>query len=266
MSMNSIRLTTLAWVALLFLAAVGVTLAGFYTFVIPDHRGMTFYQAVAGCCAAELVFSAFLVFTVSASLDRGTPGHAVRLRVMTLVTVWTVILVITSAAAVAPARADSFFSDKILVWQLVLTFFMIAGAYFMQRQSAVVEAISAEPQRQRTQIRSYTGGVEGLLAKLQGLSRRLPAKATEVDRLYKRVDTLRTQLMSNLAIGERATARPVEPPAPEQIEDRLRQLQEQIDRLCGTDATAFDAELEKSRQAVDAAVAVLRQRRDLGLS
>jgi hypothetical protein len=263
--MNENRSTTFAWIAVLFLAAAGVTLAAFYSLITPEYRGKTFYQAAAGCCVAELVFSAFLAFTLSAGTQRGAPGHAVRLRVMTLVTVWAVVMIIGSAVAVAPAHADSFYSDKILIWQLIFTFFMVGAAYFMQRQGAVVEAISTEPQRQRTQVQSYASGVERLLPRIQALSGKQPAKAIEVDRLHKRVDTLRTQLMSNLPIGERAAGRLVEPPAPEQVEDRLRELHDQVDRLCGADAAAFDAELEKTRQAVDAAVAALRQRRDSGL-
>ena len=244
--MNDNRSPTFAWIAVLFLAAAGITLTAFYSLITPEYRGQTFYQAAAGCCVAELVFSAFLAFTLSAGTQRGAPGHAVRLRIMTLVTVWAVVMIIGSAVAVAPARVDSFYSDKILIWQLIFTFFMVAGAFFLQLQS-------------------YAGGMDRLLAKIQGLSSRQPAKAVAVDRLYKRVDTLRTQLLSSLPIGERAAGRMVEPPPPEQLEDRLRELHDQVDQLCDADTAAFDAELEKTRQAVEAAVAVLRQRRDLGL-
>ena len=263
--MNDNRSPTFAWIAVLFLAAAGITLTAFYSLITPEYRGQTFYQAAAGCCVAELVFSAFLAFTLSAGTQRGAPGHAVRLRIMTLVTVWAVVMIIGSAVAVAPARVDSFYSDKILIWQLIFTFFMVAGAFFLQRQGGVVEALHAEPQRQRAQLQSYAGGMDRLLAKIQGLSSRQPAKAVAVDRLYKRVDTLRTQLLSSLPIGERAAGRMVEPPPPEQLEDRLRELHDQVDQLCDADTAAFDAELEKTRQAVEAAVAVLRQRRDLGL-
>jgi hypothetical protein len=263
--MNHNRSTTFAWITVLYLAAAGITVAAFYSLITPEYRGKTFYQAAAGCCVAELVFSAFLAFTLSSGLQRGAPGHAVRLRVMTLVTLWAVIMIIGSAVAVAPAHADSFYSDKILIWQLIFTFFMVAGAYFLQRQGAVVEAVTTGPQRQRTQVQSYASGLEPLLARIQGLAAKQPAKATQVDQLYKRVDTVRTQLTSNLPIGERALGRLVEPPAPEQLEDRLRELHDQVGRLCNADAATFDAELSKTRQAVDSAVAVLRQRRDSGL-
>lgn len=259
------RATTFGSLAVLFLAAAGITAATFYSLITPDYRGKTFYQALGGCWLAELIFAACLAFTLVAGLQSGAPGQATRRRLLTWVAGWAVVIIAGSAVAVAPRYADSFYSDKILIWQLIFTFFVAAGACLLQRQAAVVEATAAEPQRQRTKVQSYASGVEVLLPRIRDLSAKQPAKATQVDQLCRRVDTLRVQLLSSLPVGERAGGRLVDPPAPELVEDRLRQLHDQVDLLCGANAASINLELEKTRQAVDAAVAALRQRRDAGL-
>lgn len=258
--MKSVGRSTTVWMVLLAIAAVALTVVTFFSLIIPEYRKATFYQVVVGICLAEVIFFGFLGYLLSAAQRGNDPAHAVRLRTMSLVTVWFLFVSVSGAFAVMPRYADSLYSDKILIWQMLLTFAVLAWAFFFSRQQAVLEEKSTEPERQRAQVQSYALGTDTLLAELRRLGGRRPAKAVELDRLTKRVDTLRSELQGAFPRTERAAGQLVDPAPLERIEGSLRGLHDQVERLDQVSEGQLDQELERAHRLVDDAIAAVRQR------
>jgi len=258
--MSRTRTIPVVWIAVLFLAAAGITIAAFYSFIIPEYRKLTFYQVMVTCCVAELVFFGYLSYTLSGGADARDLAHAVQLRTMALITAWALGIIISGAVAVSAKYTNTFFSDKILLWQLIASFLVFAGAFFFHHQQVGIEEKRAEPERQRVQVQSYALGVDRLLGDLRGLPGKHPDRAVQLDQLAKRLETLKSQLRGVLPVAERRTDRLVEPESPEHVEQSLRKVHERVQGLIAAGPESFARELDLARQAVDEAIATLRHR------
>jgi hypothetical protein len=258
--MKSLSRVSTIGCAVLALAAVGITLVTFCSLIIPEYRKATFYQVVASTAVAELVFFGYLAYLLAAGQKGTDPAHAVRLRTMLLVALWGLAILISGAFAVVPRYADSLYSDRILIWQMLGTFLALAAAFFLNRQQAAIEEKMIEPERQRTQVQSYALGVDSLLAKLTPLAAKRPAKAVELEQLSKRLDTLRSELQGAFPRTERAAGRLVDPAPLELIEQNLRELHDQIQRLAQVSDAQLEGELDTARQRIDNTIAAVRHR------
>ena len=109
-------LTTVLCLSLLLLCGMGLTIVSFFALIVPEDRGPTFYVVLASLCAAEAVLFGYLAYfaTVPHSVKR--PSPAVRMRILVLVIIWFLIVLCTGIFAVHPGQADTFFSDKIIIW------------------------------------------------------------------------------------------------------------------------------------------------------
>jgi len=256
------RTTTTLWVGVLFLAGVAITIATLYSFIIPDYRDTTFYTVLIGCCTAELVFFAYLLHVLMARDKTTSSGHAVRSRTVVLVTLWLLAIIVSGGIALYPSVVDTFFSDKLVFFQLIFTFFVLAGAYLFQRQSLVVEESQVAPQIQRVRFQSFAAGINHLLETVRSTANRCPSGAVELDSLAKRLDTLKTQLLSVSPMAERDKERLVHPVTPEEIETRLKEVHNLILGLPLAAPEELTVKIDAVRQAVDGAIASLRHRED----
>jgi hypothetical protein len=260
--MSETQRTSVFWIGALFLAAAGITIATFYSLIIPEYRHLTFYQVIVASCLAELIFFGCLAYVISGKAPSRDPGHAVRLRIMVLVVFWTLGIIISGAVATSSKFADSLYSDKILIWQLIASFLILLGVYFFHRQQIVIEEKQAGPERQRSQLQSYTLGVDRLLGSLRNLPGNHPDRAVQLDQLCKRLETLKSQLRGVLPAGESRTDRLVEPESADRVEQSLRKVHEQIRQLTAAGPESFQAEFDLARNAVDDAIATLRHRQN----
>ncbi len=261
--MHRATVSTVVWLALLCLAAIGLTIASFYAFLIPEYRGITFYSVIASTCAAELVLFAYLGYVLTVPHTVKRPSPAVRMRILALVVLWFLVILVSGSVAAHPSQADSFYSDKILVFQSILTFLLLLGAYFFHRQDVLVQVRHDEPLRQRVHLQSYAVGIDELADVLRSATERHPAGALELDRLAKRLDTLKSQLMSVSPVAEREPARLVAPLNTEQIEERLREVHDRVRRLAEAGDDVLGEHLVRARQSVDALLGLLRRREEV---
>lgn len=258
--MNRTRLATAVGMALLAILAAVITVVTFYTLITPEFRNRTFHQVVASCCLAELVFFGYLAFLFWAGSHGSDPAHAVRLRTMTLITLWALAVIVSGAFAVVPAYADTFYSDKILIWQLIGTFPALAAAFLLHRQQAGIEAGSAGPQQGRAQVQSYALGLDPLLNLVSGLSVKRPQQAVSLDHLRKRLETLRHQLAASFPRTDRLAGRMVEPVNLPALEQELRALHDRIGGLAAVPEEQLEQEMEKAREAIDQAIVAVQHR------
>lgn len=256
------QLVALLGLGVLFVIAAGLTVAAYFSFIIPEYRGEAFYAAIVASCIAELVFLGYIGYTVAARAAPDQPDPAVRLRLMMLIGLWTLLILVTGGIAAAPGNADTFFSDHIILLQLITSFFGFAAVFFQHWQATVVQQREASPQQERRQLESYTGGLAGLLDNLRTLVDRKPEEAVALDALIKRVSTLKTQLGSVSAMKPRAAGRPVEPTDIVLIQEQLRLLHSEVADLTSTDDAHFAQQLQKTQLAVERALTMLRQRED----
>lgn len=254
---------TLAWLGLLLLAAIGLTVGTFYAFLLPEHRGTTFYLVVTSTCLAEVVLFGYVAYFLTVPHTVTRPSPAVRMRILTLVVIWFFIVLISGSVAVHPSLADTFYGDKIIVLQAILTFLALLGAFFFHRQDVVLQVRDEVPQRERVRMQSFAGGVDALLVSLRGLAGQHPDRATDVERLAKRVDTLKSQLLSVSPLTEREMGRQVEPVSDEEIVEGLRQLHGAVKGLTEAGAEQLEEQLQKVRREVDGLSALLRRREDV---
>jgi hypothetical protein len=84
--------------------------------------------------------------------------------------------------------------------------------------------------------------------------------AVELERLTKRVDTLRSELQGAFPRTERVAGQLVDPAPLERIEESLRALHDQVGRLGQVPEGQLDQEIERARRLVDDAIAAIRQR------
>jgi hypothetical protein len=246
----------------LYLFAAGITVAAYYSFIIPEFRGEEFYAGVIASCIAELVFFGYLAYTIGGRTTADQPASPVRLRLMVLVTIWVLAIIVMSAIAAEPNNTDTLFADKIILFQLIVTFFFAAAVFFQHRQAVAVQVRDAAPQQERCRIESYAGGLDVLLGGVKEVALQHPDHAVGLDALAKRIDTLRTQLRSVSPAMDRGTDRPVSPADTALIEEQLGVLHDEVTSLTSAGAEAIEEKIRKTRAAADRALATLRQRED----
>jgi hypothetical protein len=261
--MNRSSGTMVFWLGLFALVAIGLTVASFFALVVPDDRGQTFYSVMVSLCVAELVLFGYSAYMLTVPQTVTRPSPAVRMRIMVLVVIWFLIILISGAVAVHPDRADTFYGDKIILFQCILTFLFLMGAFFFHWQDVSLQVRDAAPQRERVHIQSYTTGMDDLLTIVRRLEDQYPESAVDVDRLAKKLDSLKTQLLTVSPVAQRPTERLVQPVDTEQIEQQLREIHETVKAL----ADAAEGEVaEKIRAAggsVDDLAGLLRRREDV---
>ncbi len=254
--------STVVWMVVLWLFAVGLTVAGFLSFILPEYRGLTFYSVLVFSCFAEAVMFGYLAYLLTVPHTVKRPSHATRNRIMVAVVIWFLLVMTCSSIAVIPSVSDTFFSDKVVLFLMILTFFLLLSAYFMTRQDVVIQERTDAPERERVQIQSYAGGVETWMASLREVVRRVPQRAMELDGVLKRMDTLKSQLDSVPPHAERDRCSWVEPATAVDLAAKLRILSDAVRELAdGEDSQIEEAALQV-RQATDDAIAALRHRED----
>lgn len=258
--MNRTRLAAAVSLAVLAILAVVITVVTFDTLITPEFRNRTFHHVVTTCCLAELVFFGYLAFLFWAGSRGSDPAHAVRLRTMTLITLWALAIIVSGAFAVAPSYTDTFYSDKILIWQLLVTFLVLAAAIVLHQQQAAVEAGSAGPQQERAQVQSYALGLDPLLSLVTALSQKRPAQAVTLDHLRKRLETLRHQLSASFPRTDRVAGRLVEPVSLQALEQELRALHDRIEGFAEVPEAQLEAETGKARELIDRAIVAVQHR------
>ncbi len=254
---------TVAWLGLLWLLAAALTAAGFFSFIMPDYRGLTFYSVLSYVCFSELVLFGYMAYLLTVPHTVRRPSQAVRLRIMVLVVIWFFVVLITGCVAVRPSLADTFFSDKIILFHLLFTFLLLLSAYFMHRSDVGIQIQQDFPQRQRVQFQAYSGAVQASVECVRAVGASNPECALDLDNLAKRLDILKTQLLSISPAAEREQARTVRPPSLEGVEDRLRALQDSVKQLERTTAEKLGEQIGKIRTATDSLISNLRDREDM---
>jgi hypothetical protein len=257
--MNRIHPTTLIGLLVLFLLAACITIAAYFSLVVPEDRNAAFHSGLIASCLSELVFFGYLIYLFGAASSPAQPDAANRLRLMALVSVWTLAVIISSGIAAMPGNADTFFGRNILVVQLIFTFLFFFVMFFQHRQAVVVQMREAVPQAQRRRLESYAGGMDNLLADLRLLAARYPNRLVEIEALSRRVDTVRTQLLAAGTVMPRE-GRPVAPAEDELIEQRLGAVHDAIAALATADQQQMADFIARSRDAVEQALSALRRR------
>ena len=254
---------TLAWLGVLWLLAAALTVAGFVSFIIPDDRGPSFYSVVSYICFSELIVFGYVAYLLTVPHTVKRPSQAVRLRIMVLVVIWFLAVLITGCIAVRPSLADTFFSDKIILFHLLFTFLLLLSAYFMHRSDVAIQIQQDVPQRQRVQFQSFSATIQASIECVRALSASNPECAADMDNLAKRLDTLKTQLLSISPAAEREQARVVPAPSLEGIEDRLGALHDSVKQLQSTTAEKLGEQIGEIRSATDSLISTLRDREDV---
>ena len=190
-----------------------------------------------------------------------TPTHPATMPAITpdRISVNTIEDTISSAASLA----DTFFSDKIILFHLLFTFLLLLSAYFMHRSDVAIQIQQDLPQRQRVQFQAYSGAVQASIQCVRAVGASNPECALDLDNLAKRLDTLKTQLLSISPAAEREQARTVRPPSLEGVEDRLRALQDSVKQLESTTTEKLGEQIGKIRSATDSLISNLRNREDV---
>ena len=134
------------WMPLLALIAIGLTVAAMLAFVPPEKaddqhptewRPPAFWAETVTMCLAEVVFFTCMGYVVGGS-RAGGPSAAVRNRVLSLAGVWLLIVLVSGAVAVN--FPHTFFGDKIVFLQLIVTFILFLLTFLFVRQSSQIES------------------------------------------------------------------------------------------------------------------------------
>lgn len=260
--MNRFPLMTVVWLALFCVCALGLTIYGFCAFITPEYRRETFHLMLAIICLGEVIVFAYsgYMLTVPESVTR--PSPAMRMRILALVLFWFVVIFFTGIIAVHPGNVDSFFSDKMVLFQGIFTLFLLMGAFFLHRQDVVLQVRDEVPQRERVQLQTYVGGVDAMIELLRTVEDEHEDLAKEFDRLTKGFDTLRSQLLAVSPVAVRQGGRIVEPVPVEKIEEELLQLRGAVNSLADAPSEKVADLLPKIRQQVNSVTDLLRRRED----
>lgn len=252
----------LIWMIVIFVATAAVTVASYVSLIMPEDRHDAFYVALVSTCVAELLLFAYIPFVLTARETTTRPSPAVRMRILLMIIVWLVAILVGGAVAAAPGNRDTFFSDKILLMELAATLLLFMAAFFLHRQDVVIQVKQAAPHAERVRFQHYGTGIDSLLNSVRSLSTTRPQRIVELERLSKRLDTLKTHLLSISPKAERDSDRLVEPVPVEDIERRLKDLHEQVGLLSAVTEDKLGERIGSVCQLVDGAIAALRHRED----
>lgn len=252
--------SVILWMFLLLVAAMGLTAVAYLSLVPPEGRHRAFWAGLISSCAAELVVFAYIPYVMLVPRTTERPSAAVRNRVLAMVVLWTAAMIISGAIAAAPSVADTFYGERVVLFQMMLTFVLLLSAYMLDRQDVILQMRDAPAGRERTELQSYALDVERLHDRLGRLAGHDPAQDAELDELGKRLETLGTQLASASPWGERGLGRAVPPVTLEEVCQALRHVHEQLEQLTQVSTDQSSDGVLVARQAVDAALAILRHR------
>jgi hypothetical protein len=253
---------TVCGILLLCAMAMAVTVAGFYTFIIPGFRSTTFHAVLTFLIFGEVLLSGYLAYVLTIPHTVQRPSAAVRQRSMVLIIVWFLVILALGCAAVRPAMADSFLADSVIFFQLLLTFFLFVSIYFVHRQDVVIQLSREGPEKEREQLLAYAGGIQQLKESLETLRRHRPEHQAEMDRLAKRLDTLKTQLLAAPPPTEREGGRLVPPLPLSEVENRLRAVHAEAERAKQASGEQIGQEIDRLRDTLDGLISAMRQRQD----
>jgi len=255
--------TTVLSLAGLWILAVVLTIVAMTSFIIPEERGDTFYCVVSFICFAEFIVFGYLAYLITIPHTVKRPSQAMRLQIMTLIFVWFIAVIITGVIAVRPSLADSFYSDKILVFHLIMTFLLMFSAYFLQRSDVAVQEDQEGPQRERIQLQSYSAKLQMCMNTIQSLGDQNDEYLVELQSLTKTLDTLKTQLLSVSPKAKREQARIVDVPTTDRIRQQVEDLLSTVDRLKGCEPEQMQEEIKNIDKAAVSIVSDLRQREEM---
>jgi hypothetical protein len=240
----------------LLLLAVALTITAYYSLVIPEFRGQSFAVGLITSIIAQLVWFGYLLYAQGAPSRRDVPDAAVRGRVLSLLTVWAVLVVVLGAIGAAPGNADTMVSDRLLIIELALTLAAMAAVVFAHRQAVVVQSLQSQ---RPTPLRQYAGGLDPLVAGIRDLAGASPAHAVVLDELARRIDTLKNQLLASSPDSDR-TEGPATASATESLTRCLHELHDQCEALAKAPPGEFDDVMARVRRSVEAALAAARFR------
>jgi HPt (histidine-containing phosphotransfer) domain-containing protein len=178
------------------LGTIGLTIAGYFTFIPPWHHTLTCKAALISSCFAEAILYLFLAYALTAPRLRGQPDAAPRIQTSSLVAIWALLIVGSSAWAARPSQANTWFSDQILFFQAAITLLAFMGAFFFNRQAAMVEESQAGPQAARNQVRSLALTLDELLGIVRSAGPANAGSATALDQLARKLDLVKSQLQA----------------------------------------------------------------------
>jgi hypothetical protein len=248
-----------------FIAAAALTIGGYYAF-IPFQDTSTFVTAVISSCLAELVVFGYIVYAVTVRDVRGQPGTPLRTQVFFLIVAWAVLILLSSVVAALTSFAGTFIANRIVLIQLLLTFILGVAVFVSHRQQAVLDDRNAIPQQERTYLQASSGGIDALLSILRSVALRRRDRSAPLDRLSKKLDVLKTELLSAspapLPDGRQL---PTQPPDYAEVRRMLQSLHEQVNRLRDASDDSFDQELAKAGEAAEQVSLTLSRRENAAL-
>lgn len=251
-------LSSILWMFLLFLFGACVTCAVFCVFVMGPERGMTFYFALGLVIAAEFVL--FLHLANPGARAGGTSSSpATRYMAQGAIFIWFILTLIVAAFAVHPSRADTIASDKILIIDLILTFFLLVCLYAIYAKDLQIGQINQALADERAEIQFDIPALEEVMRFANELGGKHKEHAVLADRVRKKIDTVRSAI-DGVMVSESALT------SDSGGEDWPRKIQEQIAKLVGfsseSDMNSEQAQeaLDKTAKQADTILSTLKQR------
>lgn len=256
--------TSPGWTALalflLWTLGVALTVAGFYTFIIPDYRDATFYVVLVFQSFAELVLVGYAAYLMTVPPAVTRPSLPTRQRIMSFVALWFVVVTVMGCIAVRPSMADTFYGDKVLFFLLLLTSGLAVAAYLSQRQDVLVQVRADEPWRERVQLRTHAEAVTSAINAVHRAIERLPELRQQMSGLLKRLNTLKTQFLAASPQAVRSNERRAESAGTDRIEEMLPQLRSTCQELEAAEGQAAEAAVRELRAVADQLIDALRAR------
>ena len=243
------------------LLTITLTVAAYFAFVEPDDRGQAFYVAIVTSCFAELIFFAFVYFALGELKTNRKTDPAINIRLGTFIAVWLLGVLIAGPIASNPAFLDSFLSQHLLILNLIAALVVFSGVAFQYRQATAIADRNDLPQLQRRKIEAEASRMDALLERIRGLSSTHPQLSVEISALAKRIDTIRTQLLSSgssVALPKPSNKSLTD----EELESRLVALEQAIADTLSGQAEEKTRLLADARINADAMIHLLRQRED----
>ena len=231
-------LSSIFWMLLLFLLGACVTWVVFSVFIAGPDRGMTFFFALSFVIAAEFVVFLHLANPGARAGSGVSSSPATRYMAQGAIFVWFILTLIVAAFAVHPSRADTITSDKILIIDLILTFFLFAVLYAIYAKDLQIGQINQQLADERTDFKFDIPAIEEVMRFAGELGSKHNEQLALADRVGKKVDTLRSAI-NGILVSESSLL------SGKGGEDWQTKVQDQIAKLAG-----FQSESELSSEQV----------------
>lgn len=184
--------------SLVFFAITCVlTIIAFNLFLTSITRAQTYYIEIVLICIAEFVFYIYTAYSLIAGGKEGGLDPAVRQHIHVFIGMWWGLLLFTGFLACLPSVADTFFGDRIILIQAIITFVLFILAYQFSMKSLQVSAASAEKQEQREEREKYEKELALMIPRLQKIGEKSPDHLISIDRLIKKVQTVKGGLSAS---------------------------------------------------------------------